>query len=154
MIAFGEVLLQMLFVSDEKNFVLIQAPNRHNDRIWAVENPHAVCEIKDQSAKKVMAFVCLIDGRALPVVWFEKQKPSDKVSVTQASYVKMLKEKIFLPLYGRGTWSILVAAGWRSGACCWCHYCLPSEHFWGEDHIKGHEKGPAKGHCKLALSFP
>ena len=85
----------MLFVSDEKNFVLIQAPNRHNDRIWAVENPHAVCEIKDQSAKKVMAFVCLIDGRALPVVWFEKQKPSDKVSVTQASYVKMLKEKIF-----------------------------------------------------------
>ena len=91
----GEWILQIMFVSDEKNFVISQAPNRQNDRIWAIENPNKVSEIKDQSAKKVMAFVCLIDGKALPVHWFEKKKPSDKVSVTQASYVKMLKEKIF-----------------------------------------------------------
>ena len=91
----GEDFPQILCVSDEKNFTLCQPPNRQNDRTWAKENPNEVSAIKDQSAKKIMAFVCLIDGRALDVVWFEKQKPSDKVSVTQKSYVDMLEQKIF-----------------------------------------------------------
>lgn len=90
----GEDFPQFMFVSDEKNFTLVQPPNRQNDRYWAIENPHEVSQIKDQSAQKIMAFVCLIDGRALPVVWFEKKKPSDKVSVTQVVYEKMLREKI------------------------------------------------------------
>ena len=85
---------QFLFVSDEKNFHLTQAPNRQNDRFWAPENPNEVSEVKDQSAEKIMAFVCLVNGRALPVVWFQKTKKSDKVSITQHVYVEMLKTKI------------------------------------------------------------
>ena len=91
----GDEFPQILCVSDEKNFHLRQAPNRQNDRTWAKENPNEVVDIKDQSAPKIMAFVCLIDGRALDVVWFEKTKASDKVSVTQKSYVDMLENKIF-----------------------------------------------------------
>ena len=91
----GEDFPQILCVSDEKNFQLNQHPNRQNDRTWSIVNPNEVCDSKDQSAQKIMAFVCLIDGRALDVVWFEKKKPSDKVSVTQKTYVDMLENKIF-----------------------------------------------------------
>ena len=73
---------------------MTQCPNRQNERIWAAKNPNEVCEVKDQSAQKVMAFVCMVDGKVLPVLWFKKEKRTDKVTVTQAVYVKMLKEKI------------------------------------------------------------
>jgi hypothetical protein len=56
--------------TDRKLFLLKQAPNCHNDQYWAPMIQHKVIECKKAHGAKAMAWVGIIDGRCLPVVWF------------------------------------------------------------------------------------
>jgi hypothetical protein len=56
---------------DEKWFVLKQFPNRQNDRFLVPANLHELIECKQAHGAKVMAWVGIVDGRCLPVVWLE-----------------------------------------------------------------------------------
>jgi len=53
--------------SDEKWFVLLQAPSKRNDRYWAEANPHNIIECNKQGGQKCMAWVGILDGRVLPL---------------------------------------------------------------------------------------
>ena len=79
--------------SDEKWFVLLQAPSKRNDRYWAEANPHNIIECNKQGGQKCMAWVGILDGRVLPPYWFEG-------SVNQVSYLDMLKNDVW-PLIQR-----------------------------------------------------
>ena len=49
-----------------------------NDRYWAPANPHEVVECKKAHGEKIMAWVGFVDGRCLPVVWFNRSVNGDK----------------------------------------------------------------------------
>ena len=83
-ITHGEDWFERVIWTDEKWFSLIQAPNKKNTVHWAPENPHQVVQCKKAHGKKVMAWVGIIDGRCLPVHWFEG-------SVNGATYLEMLE---------------------------------------------------------------
>ena len=53
-----------------------------------MENPHNVEEVRVQGAKKVMAWAGFVDGKFLPIHWFEG-------SVNGESYIKMLEDKVW-----------------------------------------------------------
>ena len=57
--------------SDEKWFVLTPAANRKNKVIWCPSNPHKIIPCKNAHGEKVMAWVGIVDGRCLPVHWFQ-----------------------------------------------------------------------------------
>ena len=82
-LTFTEDWFEMVIWSDEKWFVLNQHPNRKNDSQWAPSNPHNLVQCKKMSGKKVMAWVGIVDGKVLPVYWFEG-------SVTGKGYLQML----------------------------------------------------------------
>lgn len=69
-LTFPESWFERVIWTDEKWFVLQQSPNLQNDRYWAPVNPHEIVECKKAHGSKVMAWVGIIDGRVLPVVWF------------------------------------------------------------------------------------
>ena len=55
--------------SDEKWFVLDE-PRYQNDRYWSPVN--RLVECKKANGEKAMAWVSTIEGRCLPVVWFDR----------------------------------------------------------------------------------
>jgi hypothetical protein len=69
-LTFEEEWFERVIWTDEKWFVLRQSPNRQVDRFWAPANPHELVESKQAHGAKVMAWVGIVDGRCLPVVWF------------------------------------------------------------------------------------
>lgn len=70
-ISFEEEWFERVLWSDEKWFMLQNSPNKKNDVFWSPVNPHEVVECKKAHGKKVMAWVGIVDGKCLPVVWFE-----------------------------------------------------------------------------------
>ena len=70
-LTFADDWFQRVIWSDEKWFVLKQSPNKQISRYWAPSNPHTVIECKKAHGEKVMAWVGIVDGRILPVVWFQ-----------------------------------------------------------------------------------
>ena len=70
-LTFDDTWFQRVIWSDEKWFVLRQSPNKQNTRFWAPKNPKNVLECKKAYGEKAMAWVGMVDGRILPVVWFE-----------------------------------------------------------------------------------
>jgi hypothetical protein len=80
--------------SDEKWFVKRTSPNRQNERYWSVINPHQYVECANQGDEKVMAWVGLIDGKILPVYWFQNENGSP-ISVNGEAYRNMLNEHVY-----------------------------------------------------------
>lgn len=88
-LTFPEKWFERVIWSDEKWFVLNQAPNSHNDRYWAPAHQHKLVECKKAHGAKVMAWVGIIDGHCLPVVWFNE-------SVNAEVYLnRVLKETLW-----------------------------------------------------------
>ena len=77
-----------IIFSDEKWFSLKPHPNRKNDVYWSPDNPGNIEEVRDQGVSKVMAWVGIVDGRVLPITWFQG-------SVTGLSYLEMLEKKVW-----------------------------------------------------------
>ena len=87
-----------IIFSDEKWFTLLPHPNRKNDVVWSSNNPGNLCEVKQQGAVKVMAWVGFVGGRVLPIHWFDG-------SVTGDAYLKMLKDVVWPAVRGtKGLW--------------------------------------------------
>ena len=84
---------QIVIFGDEKWFQLTQHPNRQNTRIWGVQNPYQTADTKVQGCAKVQAFVCVVDGRVLPVVWHIDENGKN-ISVNSERYVEAVKEVI------------------------------------------------------------
>ena len=87
---------QQVIWSDEKWFVLIKAPNKKNSVCWAPANPHNLVQCKKQGRKKVMAWSKMVDGKILPVFWFEG-------SVNGEVYLDMIKRTIWPSIKARST---------------------------------------------------
>ena len=81
-----EGFVDLIFFGDKKWFQLSQHPNRQNVRYWAPMKPNFVFDSKNQNVKKIMAFVVVVDGRALPVFWHEDEN-GDSVSVNTDRYI-------------------------------------------------------------------
>jgi inhibitor of nuclear factor kappa-B kinase subunit alpha len=77
--------------TDEKWFVLKNAPNKKNDHFWSPINPHAVVDCKIQGGVKMMTWAAMIDGRFLPLHWFIDEQ-NRSVSVDGAQYLRVLQE--------------------------------------------------------------
>ena len=84
--------------SDEKWYHLTQHPNRQNVRYWSVTNPDFIKDYKDQSVAKIMAFVLVIDGCVLPVIWHIDEQ-GKSVCVNTDRYIDVIKRDVlpFLP---------------------------------------------------------
>ena len=48
-----------------------QAPHRQNDRIWAPARTNTVAQCKKTFGEKCMTWTGIVDGRCLPVVWYQ-----------------------------------------------------------------------------------
>ena len=92
----GDEWAKRIIFSDEKWFYLIQSSNRKNNVYWSMENPHILDEVKRQGGVKVMCWAGVGDGKILPLHWFEG-------SVTENTYLNMLKEKVWPALKGFAT---------------------------------------------------
>ena len=90
---------QIVCWSDEKWYHLTQHPNRQNVRFWSVANPHFHGNLKSQGCAKIMAFVIIVDGKVLPVIW-HVDADGKSVPVNQDRYLKVLQENVF-PNLGR-----------------------------------------------------
>jgi inhibitor of nuclear factor kappa-B kinase subunit alpha len=90
---------QDICFSDEKWFVLHQAPNSQNDRFWSIENPHEYSQCKDQGQQKVMCWAGFCGGVFLPLVWFIDEN-GHPISVNKDNYLKMIRSKV-LPVLQR-----------------------------------------------------
>ena len=105
---FEEEWFQRVIWSDEKWFVLKQSPNKQICRHWAPSNPHTVIECKKAHDEKVMAWVGIVDGRILPVVWFQGSSKFERIPGTSPQeYCLAISEE-----FGNTT-SILVPARWH-----------------------------------------
>jgi hypothetical protein len=82
---------QMVIWSDEKWFVLHPSPNSQTDRVWAPWHPEDEVVCRFQGDSKVMAWVALVDGRALEVRWMVDEDGRN-VSVKAKLYLDMLKD--------------------------------------------------------------
>ena len=90
--------VQFVIWGDEKWFHLTQHPNRQNTRVWAFANPHMVSDTKVQGCAKVQAFVCVVDGKILPVIWHTDDEGKN-ISVNTDRYIEVIREiKENLPL--------------------------------------------------------
>ena len=69
-LTFPESWFEKVIWTDEKWFVLNSSPHSKNDGYWSPVNNHEIVECKKSHGAKVMAWVGIIDGRCLPVVWF------------------------------------------------------------------------------------
>ena len=84
----GEEWFDKVLWSDEKWFHLVQTPNKKNTVTWAPSNPHDIIPCKVAHGTKVMAWVGILDGRCLPVHWFQD-------SVNAQSYLEMLQTVVW-----------------------------------------------------------
>ena len=88
-LTFDEIWFERVIWSDEKWFVLTNAPNRSHARYWAPYNPDNVIDCKKAHGQKVMCWAGFVDGACLPIVWFEG-------SVNHNVYLeKVLKEAVW-----------------------------------------------------------
>lgn len=76
-LTFPESWFERVIWTDEKWFVLRSPPHSQNDRYWAPANQHEVVECNKAHGEKIMAWVGIVDGRCLPVVWFNGSVNSD-----------------------------------------------------------------------------
>ena len=79
-----------LIVENEKWFQLSQHPNRQNVRYWGVTKPDMVFDTKNQSVKKLMAFVIIVDGKSF-LFWHEDPETGRPISVATEQYIKSVK---------------------------------------------------------------
>ena len=63
---------------------------------WAPENPNTVVQCKKAHGAKVMAWVGMVDGKVLPVYWFEG-------SVDGEAYLDMLRTVVWPAVRSRST---------------------------------------------------
>ena len=70
-LSFEEEWFERVIWSNEKWFVLNQSPHSQNDRYWSPVNRHELVECKKAHGEKATAWVSIIDGRCLSVVWFD-----------------------------------------------------------------------------------
>lgn len=90
---------QKVVWSDEKWFVLHPAPNSQTDRIWAPWHPEEEEVCRFQGDAKVMAWVAVVDGRALEVRWMVDDAGRN-VSVTGERYLNMWKNDVWPEIRG------------------------------------------------------
>jgi inhibitor of nuclear factor kappa-B kinase subunit alpha len=85
---------QKIIFSDEKWFSLKPHPNRQNTRHWSITNPHNYEQCYKQGQEKLMCWVGIVDGRVLPIVWFQNadQLP---VSVNGENYLDLLQTTLW-----------------------------------------------------------
>ena len=83
--------VQLIVFGDEKWFHLTQHPNRQNTRYWAFTNPHMTIDTKVQGCAKVQAFVCVCDGKVLPVIWHVDEEGKN-ISVNTDRYCEAIDE--------------------------------------------------------------
>ena len=96
LLSFTEEQLEKVLWSDEKWFVLHQAPNSKNDVVWGPANTRNVVACKKAHQAKVMAWVGIVDGKVLPVHWFEGNVDSNK-------YLDMLETIVWPAVRGSAT---------------------------------------------------
>lgn len=75
--------------TDEKWFVLNAAPNKQNERFWALENPKVCVNCKEQGPEKVMCWAAVVDGQVF-VHWLTPGS-----TVTGSTYLRLLKEGLW-----------------------------------------------------------
>ena len=88
-----EEFVHSIIWGDEKWFHLTQHPNRQNVRYWSVTNPHFIVPSKAQGCSKIMAFVCVVNGIILPIIWHVDEN-GDPTSVNSARYIKVFREDV------------------------------------------------------------
>ena len=81
---------QNVIFTDEKWFTLRPHLNRQNTRFWSIENPYAYDDCIRQGAEKVMCWAAIVDGKVLPLVWFDAG-----TSVNSDKYLSVLKENLW-----------------------------------------------------------
>jgi hypothetical protein len=81
---------QKVIFTDEKWFHLKPHPNRQNARYWTIKNPFLYDDSVKQGGEKVMSWAAIVDGRVLPIVWF-----NDGESVNSERYLNLLKKKLW-----------------------------------------------------------
>ena len=81
---------QKVYISLEDHSFLTSNFSSHfkNDVYWSPDNPSNIKEVRDQGVSKVMAWVGMVDGRVLPITWFQG-------SVTGQNYLEMLENKVW-----------------------------------------------------------
>ena len=81
---------QKIIFTDEKWFLLRPHPNRQNSRIWSIQNPYKYEDCVKQGGEKVVCWAAIINGRVLPIHWFE-----NSTAVDGKSYLDLLKTKLW-----------------------------------------------------------
>ena len=81
---------QKIIFSDEKFFVLRPHPNKQNSRFWSCTNPHLYDDSVKQGAEKTMAWAAVVNGRILPIVWFQEGQ-----SVNAEIYLNLLQNDMW-----------------------------------------------------------
>ena len=85
---FQEEWFERIIWTDEKMFVLVSEPHRQNDRVWALVSPNKVAACKKTTGTKCMAWTGMVNGKCLPVVWFEG-------SVNGQVYLELLQNTLW-----------------------------------------------------------
>ena len=88
-----EEIIHSIIWSDEKWFHLSQHPNKQNFRYWSINNPYFFLDSKTQGGAKIMAFVLVVCGVVLPVIWHVDEE-GNPVSVNSANYRKVIHEQV------------------------------------------------------------
>lgn len=70
--------------------MLTTHPNKQNSRYWSVTNPYRYEDCVKQGGQKVMCWAGIINGRILPIHWFEPG-----VSFNGEIYHGLLKDKLW-----------------------------------------------------------
>ena len=95
-LTFTKEQLEKVLWSDEKWFVLHQAPNRKNDVVWGPAETRNVVACKKAHGAKVMAWVGIVNGKVLPVHWFQ-------ANVDSPAYLDMLRTMVWPAIRGMAT---------------------------------------------------
>lgn len=75
--------------SDEKWFLLKQAPNKQNERYWGPCDPEVEVECREQGGQKVMCWAGVINGQII-IHWFDPG-----MSVNGQTYLNMLQTVVW-----------------------------------------------------------
>ena len=79
-----------IIFTDEKWFCLSGPSNQQNTRIWSISNPFAYEETYCQARDKVLCWTGIVNGKFLPIFWFQKEDGS-AASVNRESYLTLMK---------------------------------------------------------------
>jgi inhibitor of nuclear factor kappa-B kinase subunit alpha len=93
---------QMIIFTDEKWFYMNSAPNRQNSRYWSTKNPYVYEECYNQGKAKIMCWTGIVDGKVLPIFWFENEDGSP-ASVNRERYLSVLKEILWPAVRAQAT---------------------------------------------------